>query len=179
MKELLYLLALLFVLFAVLKLFYVVGTVSVLGKTKGALFVPTSRKKIKVLLKELPLARDMRVVDLGCGDGRFLRALWRYHRIAGEGFDINWFAVLEARFLNLITRTPVKIYRRDFFEVPLNDYDLVFLYLFPDLLLDLKPKLEKELRPGTWVVSCNFPLPGWSPEQVLKVDNPIFIYRKT
>ncbi len=178
MREIFCLLAMVFGALAVLKFLYVVGTVSVLPKTKGALFVPTSGQKIKAILDVLPLSSDMRVVDLGCGDGRFLRAVWRKYRIKAEGFEINLWAVFVARFLNFCWRTPAKVYRKDFFQVDLSRYDLVFCYLFPDLLLDLRAKLDREIREGAWLVSCNFPVPGWKPWKILQVGDPIFIYRK-
>lgn len=178
MKEVLYFLAALWVPLVLVKAAYTVGTILVLPRTKGALFVPTSRGKIHAILEEIRLHPGMKVVDLGCGDGRFLRAIWRRYRVVGEGFEINPWALFLAKTFNVLTGTPARVYRRNFFEVDLSCYEVVFCYLFPDLLKDLKPKLEAELRPGAVVISCNFPIPGWSPLKIIKVDDPIFIYRK-
>jgi len=176
-SSLLYLLAAILVPLLLIKMAYAIGTILVLPKTKGALFVSTSKAKIRAILDEVPLSPEDKVVDLGCGDGRFLRAIWRRYRVCGVGYEINPWALVVAKTFNFLTRTPAKIYRQNFLEVDLSPYNVVFCYLFPDLLLDLAPKLKRELAPGSIVISCNFSLPGWAPIKVLKVVDPIFIYQ--
>jgi hypothetical protein len=64
----------------------------------------------------------------------------------------------------------------------MGDADVVFCYLFPDVMGRLAQKLLRELRPGTRVISCNFPLPGWRhrellyPESSIHAD-PIYLYQ--
>ncbi len=70
----------------------------------------------------------------------------------------------------------------DFWKTCLGEADVVFCYLFPDVMNRVAQKLETELRPGARVVSCNFPLPGWQPLEVLRPDSslhgdPIYLYR--
>jgi hypothetical protein len=71
---------------------------------------------------------------------------------------------------------------RNFWTADLSEADVVFCYLFPDLMKDLALKLKANLKPGAVVVSCNFDLPGFVPEQVLRPGNslhndPIYVYR--
>jgi len=175
--KLLYLFLVVFAPLALIKLCYALGTVFALPKTKGALFVSTSRRKIQAILEAVPLTPETRLVDLGCGDGRFLRAAYRKYGVVGHGFEINPWAYFLARFYNFVLRCPARIYRKNFLEVDLSPYQVIFCYLFPDLLLDLAPKLAREAQPGTVVISANFPLPGWKPAKVLQVGDPIYIYR--
>ncbi|NPA49630.1 MAG: class I SAM-dependent methyltransferase [Thermodesulfobacteria bacterium] len=179
MKVLLAAIILVLLPLAVLKLCYAISTVFVLRKTKGALFVSTSRAKIKAILEALPLSPETRLADLGCGDGRFLRAAFKRYGVKGVGFEINPWAYFLARLWNFLGRVPVEVRRKNFLQEDLSRYDVVFCYLFPDLLLELAPKLREELRPGAVVVSANFPLPGWEPYLVLHVGDPIYFYRKT
>ncbi|OAG28331.1 methyltransferase domain-containing protein [Thermodesulfatator autotrophicus] len=162
---------------AFIKLCYAIGTISVIRRTKGALFVSTSKAKIEAILDELEGQANFHLVDLGCGDGRFLRAVYRRLGVAGEGYEINPWAYFLARLKNILTGMPIKIYRKNFFEADLSKYDVIFFYLFPDLLLDLAPKLRKEAKPGAIFISANFPLPGFKPYKVLKVEDPIYFYR--
>ncbi len=162
---------------AFLKLCYALSTVFVLRKTKGALFVSTSRAKIRAILEAVPMGPETKLVDLGCGDGRFLRAAYKKYGVCGVGFEINPWAYFLARCWNFLARIPVKIKRKNFLEEDLSPYDFIFCYLFPDLLLELAPKLEREARPGTIIVSANFPLPGWRPYLTLKVEDPLYFYR--
>jgi hypothetical protein len=97
------------------------------------------------------------------------------------GFEVNPLAYLTARVLGLST-PGIRIQRGNFWHKELGDADVVFCYLFPDVMERLAGKLEKELRPGTRVISCNFPLPGWRADKVLRPDSPrhndpIYLYR--
>ncbi|HFC98721.1 MAG TPA: class I SAM-dependent methyltransferase [Thermosulfurimonas dismutans] len=159
------------------KLVYALSTALVLPRTRGAMFVGTSRRKIRAILEELSLSPSARVVDLGCGDGRFLRAVWRRYRVRAVGYEINPFAWVLARSLNALFRVPAEVRFGDFMQADLSGYDLIFCYLFPDVLPRLEEKIRREARPGTFIVSANFPLPGLKPQKVLHLDDPVYFYR--
>ncbi len=93
---------------------------------------------------------------------------------------MNLLAYLKATLLCL-GRKDIEIRWRNFWRVDLSDADVVFCYLFPDVMKDLSAKLKSDLKPGAVVVSCNFALPGFSPDQILRPGNslhndPIYIY---
>ncbi|MFH1241793.1 MAG: class I SAM-dependent methyltransferase [Pseudomonadota bacterium] len=168
------------VLFA-LKLMYVLAAGWALPVTCGALFVSTSRAKIRVFLDAVPMNREDLLVDLGCGDGRVLRAACKRYGARALGFEVNPLAYLMARVLSLGIQR-LRIERDSFWSRDLGGADVVFCYLFPDVMERLARKMERELRSGTRVVSCNFPVPGWRARQVLSSDSsrhraPIYVYR--
>jgi len=168
------------ILFAA-KLIYVVFTGWSMPVTRGALFVPTHRVRIDAVLDAVPMRPGDLFVDLGCGDGRVLRAVRKRYGVRARGIDVNPLACLAARLRNLGDRN-VRIQRADFWKHDTGDADVVFCYLFPDVMDRLARKLERELAPGTRVVSCNFPLPGWPPSAVLHPESsehgdPIYLYR--
>ena len=159
------------------KLTYALSTALVLPCTRGAMFVGTSRRKIQAILAEILLSPSARVVDLGCGDGRFLRAVWRHYRVRAVGYEINPFAWALARTLGALFRVPAEVRFGDFMQADLSGYDLIFCYLFPDVMPRLEEKIRREARPGTLIVSANFPLPGLKPKKVLHLDDPVYFYR--
>lgn len=165
----------------ILKLLYVLAFGWTLPVTRGALFVSTASLRIKTFLDAVPMESGELLVDIGCGDGRVLRAAHRRYGVKTLGFEINPLAYVTARVLSL--RTPgIRIQWGNFWHKDLGDADVVFCYLFPDVMERLAGKLEKELRPGTRVISCNFPLPGWRADTVLRPDSsrhndPIYLYR--
>ena len=165
----------------VLKLLYVIAFGWTLPVTRGALFVSTASVRIKTFLNVVPMETGELLVDIGCGDGRVLRAAHRRYGVKAVGFEVNPLAYLTARVLSL--RTPgVRIQWGNFWFEDLGDADVIFCYLFPDVMERLAGKLEKELLPGTRVISCNFPLPGWLADKVLRPDShhhndPIYLYR--
>ena len=163
------------------KLLYLITTGWALPVTRGALFIPTSSIRIKTFLDALPMNSKECFLDLGCGDGRVLREASKRYGVRAMGFEVNILAYLAARVRNFGFKG-IKIRWKNFWEADLSSADVIFCYLFPDVMERLSKKLEAELRPGSRVVSCNFPMPGWSPFQVLhphsgRHRDPIYIYR--
>ena len=65
----------------------------------------------------------------------------------------------------------------DVFEADLSGATVVALYLLPDLNLRLRPKLQKELKPGTRVISHAFDMGDWTPEKKQVVaGSPIYLW---
>jgi len=111
-------------------------------------------------------------VDIGCGDGRVLRAAKRRYNVRGLGFEVNFLAYLIARVRSSGIEG-IQIRWGNFWKVDLSDADVVFCYLFPDVMERLAKKLEAELSPGARVISCNFSIPGWKPLEVLFPDSSL------
>jgi hypothetical protein len=66
------------------------------------------------------------------------------------------------------------------FKTDLSKADIVYLFLMPETIKKLRPKLEQELKPGARVVSYVFPFKDWKPEKVLErteKDLPVYLYR--
>ncbi|MBA2848618.1 class I SAM-dependent methyltransferase [Thermosulfuriphilus ammonigenes] len=160
------------------KIAYAVSTAAVAAKTGGALFTRTSAAKIRAILEEVPMAPETRLYDLGCGDGRFLLAAWRRYGVRGVGYEINPYAYLLFQIRKIISRAPVTCHRQDFWKAHLGQAEVIFCYLFPDIMPRLATKLARELPEGARIISCNFPLPGWPPEKVIRIEDPIFFYQK-
>jgi len=87
---------------------------------------------------------------------------------------------LKARIFSL-GPNKIKIRRENFWEADLSGADVVFCYLYPDVMKKLAAKLAAGLKPGTIVVSSNFSLPGFVPSKVLRLEgswhnDPVYIY---
>ncbi len=167
-------------LFAV-KMAYVFSTALVLPVTRGALYVSTSQARITAFLEAVPMQTGQLLVDIGCGDGRVLTAVRERYRADAVGYELNPLAWLRAQY-RVFGIQGIKVHRRSFWKADLTGADTVFCYLFPDVMKDLAVKLRSELKPGAVVVSCNFQLPGFTPDTVLYPggslnSDPIFIYR--
>lgn len=165
----------------VLKMAYVASVALALPVTQGALYVSTSAARIGRFLDAVPMAPGQLLVDLGCGDGRVLRFAVDRYAVRAVGYELNLLAYLRAR-LCCLGRKDVRVVLGNFWEADLGRADVVFCYLFPDIMKRLADKVRREIRPGAVVVSCNFPIPGLSPQQVLRPEgalnrDPIYIYR--
>ena len=163
-----------------LKILYVLGIALVLPFTQGALYVSTSRAKIAAFINAVPMRAGQTLVDLGCGDGRVLREAQKRYGVHTIGYEINPMAYLKARIFSF-GQNKIKIKRENFWEADLSDADVVFCYLYPDVMNKLAAKLAAGLKPGAVIVSSNFSLPGFVPSQVLRLESrwhndPMYVY---
>ncbi len=167
-------------LFAI-KVVYILCTAAVLPITRGALYVSTSRVRVSAFMDAVRMQSGQVLVDLGCGDGRVLREARNRYEATCIGYELNLMAYVRAR-LKCLGLKGVDIRLGSFWKADLSSADVVFCYLFPDVMKDLSVKLKTSLKPGTVVVSCNFPLPGFTSRGILRPGNslhndPIYIYR--
>lgn len=150
----------------------------VVGCATGCLYpgaeVPYVQTPTEVVTEMLRLARvngnDV-VYDLGSGDGRLVITAARDFGARGVGVEIDPRLVAQstesARRAGVAER--VRFQAGDLFEIDLSDATVVTLYLSPELNLRLRPKLLNELRPGSRIVSHDFPMGDWPPSQTIRV----------
>lgn len=164
----------------ILKLTLAFSLISVYPITQGAMFHPSARIRVRTFLDHVPMKANELLVDIGCGDGRVLREAVRRYGVRALGFEVNPLAYLLAQ-IRTIALKGIEVKMRNFWKTDIRAADVVFCYLFPDVMERLAGKLEAELRPGTRVVSCNFSLPGWRHSEVLYPQSnlhgdPIYLY---
>jgi SAM-dependent methyltransferase len=140
-----------------LKLLLAFSIVTVFPITQGAMFHPSARVRVRTFLDHVPMRIGDLLVDIGCGDGRVLREAKRRYSVRALGFEVNPLAYILAR-IRTHGMEGIEVRLSNFWNVNIRDADVVFCYLFPDVMGKLAQKLEAELRPGTRVISCNFPI---------------------
>ena len=141
-------------------------------RAPDVVFVPTPPDVVEAMLKVAKVGKGDVLYDLGSGDGRIpITAAQKYGIARGIGIDINPERVKEANENLRKARVGdrVRFVNADLFESDLRDATVITLYLLPALNLKLLPKLLKEVKPGTRVVSHAFDMGSWRPEQALKV----------
>lgn len=143
------------------------------ARTPDVIFVPTPEQVVEAMLKVARVGPNDVVYDLGCGDGRIVIAAAQKHGARGVGIDIDPERIQEAtaNAARAGVNDKVKFMQADLFTSDISEATVVTLYLLPSLNEKLMPKLMKELKPGTRVVSHAFGMPdSWPPEQKLDVD---------
>ena len=136
------------------------------------IFVPTPEAVVEAMLQVANVTKSDVVYDLGCGDGRIPVTAAKKYGARGFCFDIDPQRIAEAKenvaknnVGNLVT-----VVHADLFETDLSGASVITLYLLPSLNVKLMPKLMKELKPGTRIVSHAFDMGDWKPEKELDVD---------
>ncbi len=129
-------------------------------------YVPTPQYVVNELLELAGTNKDDIVYDLGCGDGRFVITAAKKYGARGIGIDIDPERIRESQ-MNAMSAgvfDRVKFIEADLFKTDVSRATIVALYLLPQLNLRLRPKLFKELKPGTRIVSHDFDMGDWTPD---------------
>lgn len=136
-------------------------------------FVPTPPEVVEKMLTMAQVDKLDTVYDLGSGDGRIvITAAQKFGaRAVGVELDDELFKKSTERIAELGLEKRAKILKMNFFEVDLRPATVLTLYLLTSVNERLRPKMEKELRPGARVVSHDFQVPGWEPEKVETVNS--------
>ena len=141
-------------------------------------YVVTDHEVVAAMLAVADVRPNEHVIDLGSGDGRILIAAARSHGARGLGVDIDPARVREATANARAARVSdrVEFRRQDLFRTPLGPADVLTLYLTQEVNLQLRPKLLKELKPGTRIVSHAFDMGDWKPIRTEKVGSSTVYY---
>lgn len=143
-------------------------------RTPDVIFVPTPPEVVTAMLKVAKVGKGDVIYDLGSGDGRIvIAAVKDFGAARGTGIDIDPQRIKEAtaNAQKAGVSDRVKFLNQDLFETNFSDATVISLYLLPSLNQKLKPKLFKELKPGTRIVSHAFDMgEDWKPEQTLSVE---------
>ena len=147
----------------------------------GAPFVPMEPDVVQRVLKIAGVGPKDIFYELGSGDGRLVIAA-ALKGAKAYGLEVDKAKVAYSRFWIWLLRLPnAKIFQKDIFKHSYEDATVVCLYLLQDTNERLQEKLEKELKPGTRIVSVAFTFPEW---KTTKIDphgtiyGPIYLYTK-
>jgi len=142
-------------------------------------YVPTPIPIVFEILKLANVKENEIVVDPGAGDCRIPIIAAKYFKAIGIGIEINPHLVNKCveniKLNNLIGK--VYIFQLDLMKFNYSIANVVTLYLGPEMNERLRPKLERELRPGTRVVSHDFEVPGWKPIKVIEIKSDIKLHK--
>ena len=149
-------------------------------RTPDIHFVPTPDEVVEAMLRLADVGANDVVYDLGSGDGRIPITAARRFGARGVGIELDPELVAQA------TRSAqqagvadrVRFVEGDIFESDISPATVVTLYLLTSINERLRPKLQKELRPGTRIVSHQFRMGDWEPERDVVVDfRSLFLWR--
>ena len=140
----------------------------------GGPYVPTPQIVVEQMLRMANVGPQDFVVDLGSGDGVIVLTAARQHKARGFGVDIDPLLVsqsnAEARKLGIDDRASFMV--QDVFKTDLSRASVITLYLLPSMMVNLRPKIFLEARPGTRVVSHDYSFDDWRPDDQIVLDVP-------
>ncbi|WP_088889319.1 SAM-dependent methyltransferase [Leptolyngbya ohadii] len=138
-------------------------------------YVPTPQVVVDRMLQLAEVGSNDVVYDLGSGDGRLvITAVDQFGASRGVGIEIQPQLVTEAnqkaQAEGISDRATFR--QEDLFKTDFSNASVVTLYLLPRVNLELRPRLLAELKPGTRIVSHDFDMGDWEPDEVVQVQGP-------
>ena len=137
-------------------------------------YVQTPANVVKAMLETAKVGPKDFVIDLGSGDGRMVITAAKQYGARGFGVDHD------ARLVRLANANAVKegvadravFYARDLYKTDIHRATVMSIYLLPEVNLMVRPKLFRELRPGTRIVSHDYDMGEWKPDAYFTLDAP-------
>lgn len=150
------------------------GTAAAPARELDVPYVPTHEAVVDEMLRMAEVKGGDVLYDLGSGDGRIPVTAARRFGTRGVGIDLNPERIKEANenARRAGVADKVRFIEGDLFATDFSEASVVTLYLLPDINLKLRPQLLKQLKPGTRVVSHNYDMGDWKPEQTKTVTTP-------
>jgi SAM-dependent methyltransferase len=133
-------------------------------------FVPTWEPVVYQMLELAGVTKDDVVYDLGSGDGRIVILAAQKYGARGVGIELDPKLVEVSRQVALEAQVAdrVRFVEGDLFTADISPATVVTLFLSPSVNNELEPKLRRELKPGTRIVSHQFAIGTWAPEKTVR-----------
>jgi hypothetical protein len=140
----------------------------------GGPYVPTPQTVVDAMLEVAKVSPKDFVVDLGSGDGRIVLTAAQRYSARGFGVDIDPELVKQsnAEALKRGLAERVSFREQDVLQAQIGEATVITLYLLPGMMQQLQAKFTRELKPGTRIVSHDFPFGNWKPDREVSVDVP-------
>jgi hypothetical protein len=135
------------------------------------IYYPTPPETVDEMLRMAKIKKGDVLYDLGSGDGRIPIAAAKQYGIRAVGIEIDPKLVTEAEenARKEGVSELVRFRNEDMFRIDVREATIVTLYLSEKLNVLLRPKLLSELRPGSRILSHDFRMGDWKPEQAVRV----------
>ena len=152
----------------------------------AAQYCPAPFGVARKMLELAEAGREDLVYDLGSGDGRIPILSAQEFGCRAVGIEANEELYLYSanRVIELNLHRLVRFEKKNFFECDLTPANIVTLYLLRAINGHLQQRLAGHLRAGSRVISLDYEIPGWNPEQTVttlseeNVEYTLFLYRR-
>jgi SAM-dependent methyltransferase len=148
------------------------------GRALDVPYVPTPKRVVDKMLDIAQVGSTDMVYDLGCGDGRLIITAAKEKGARGVGIDLNPTRIIESNenAARAKVKDRVTFIQQDLFETDFSEATVLTLYLLPEVNLMLRPRILTELKPGSRVVSHDFDMKEWEPDDTAVIGSSHIYY---
>lgn len=160
--------------FTILLLLYVIMLLSY-SLIFGAPYAGLGEKRIHTMFALLNVQKGKKSIDIGSGDGRIVLKASK-HGLYAYGVEINPLLFVYSLInLKIKKTTNTKIFLSDMWQIDYSNYDYITIWGTKHMVRNLGKKLQKEVKPGTKIVSNHFKFEDW---KISKEKNDVYLYIK-
>jgi protein-L-isoaspartate O-methyltransferase len=137
-------------------------------------YVQTPQNVVDRMLQVAKVGPGDYVIDLGSGDGRMVITAAQKYGARGFGVDLDrrLVEIANKRAASAGVSDRAVFYERDIYETDLSGASVVTIYLLPEVNLMMRPTLLATLKPGTRVVTHDYDMAEWKPDEQMVMDAP-------
>lgn len=143
------------------------------GMFKGAPYYPSKKSSVEQILKQLNRLSKPNIAELGAGDGRVaIAAAKKGYKVTA--FEINPILTIISRVLSKLHGVELEIRQENFLNTDLSEFNVLITYLYPGIMNKLEEKINREMKPGSVIISNTFRFKELKP---ISEENKILIYK--
>lgn len=172
------LILLIILFFSIVVLFFSFSLIIGLVMTRGVPFISSPSYDLENICQAAQLKPGEIIYDLGCGKANLLTLAAQKFQAKGVGYELSLWPYFWGKLRTWLTGVDVKLYLKNFFEADLSNADVIFCYLFPEIMAELELKFQSELKKGARVVSYAFKLPNVKPAKIVDGKERISFFSK-
>ncbi len=147
----------------------------------GAPYVKTNKKLRHMMFKDAHLTKKSRFVEIGSGSGELSSYVAREYKCKAIGLEINSLLYILSEIRKAVLRQDnVEFQLKNALSYNYSDATHVYIFMFPPFIRKLTPRLLKDCKKGTIIISCAFCLTGCKRYLIQKKNTkpfPIYYYK--
>ena len=138
-------------------------------------YVPTDKRKMDRIIQIISKNKNVKIVDLGCGDGRVVRSAAKIGVKRAVGYEFSFLTYLFAKIWTFFAKDGGEIYFGDMWKQDYKEFDVLICFLLKDPMKRFENEVWPQLNLGTIVISNAFKIPGIEPDSS---DRGVHVYTK-
>lgn len=148
-------------------LFFLIGSCVVIiflikSQSNGSPYVPTRAKLVHDILKAAGLKKGMKMLEVGCGDGRLLIEAVKTYGVSGYGVDVNDLVLQKAKWnARGLSRAQLIFENKNIRDIDIGAYDVVYVFLLPQHTKRYIETWETQASPHTLFIMHAFTVKRW------------------
>ncbi|WP_229474314.1 SAM-dependent methyltransferase [Pseudoduganella lurida] len=143
-------------------------------------YYPSHPAVWRAVESQLPARAGLRIIDVGSGLGGFAMHLAAARPDAQcSGIELAPVPYLYSKWRARLTSNNARFIRGDYEKLHFGDYDVVFAYLSPAVMVALFAKAKREMKPGGLLMSYEFQIPPFKPDKTIDTTEgapPVYVW---